>query len=740
MKRKNVFKMFGALMLLGCCNVTMATSVLNFTVLTAIGPATDGKTYQVEPWDLATHKDFLSGGAPRFQLHSVEVKRVDATTILDTVRNTNHTAPTFTSTTGFSEAATLNDSHSWKYMYLFNKTTLPELTPGDDYTITVGIWDGLNNNQWHGNEAAIWCDWDGDGVFDNSSEKIGEFDSDNKDVDSSVGGQNISFKSFTFKVPVNAVVATTRLRVLTGEADGGAVISDPYVPVGCPGEGHDYEIAIAARPLATNLVNGTEILSSAERVKSENLGHISLSWDAIDSESNYELQYDTDPLFSAPQTVGGITTTSYKLGENENLEQFTTYYIWVKGESGTLYSNIIEGNLEGYSTINEVEKYAIKEWEIKGGEDNSRFRLWNVKIDTVADPVESVFNVDTTDAAFRTFWTDVNSSIKYELEKTVEYSLGLTVKDRLNGNWSKAVAWIDWDGDGVFNATDERIAVWPKIGGPSVGTAVTVNFTVPEGAVLGDIKMRVRVVGDGVNVVTQIDASGFADITADIGECQDYSLTILDIKTPAIGLEVVQNGTEVSWTVEDETGVKEYQVVDVATGEVIEVVAAGNRSYSTTLPEGVVAKLVVVDNSGYTQTFVPADGNTVSVVYDLAEGWNLIAMPGDNADTMVLKKATVGGYWGWNGTAYEVIETPAAGQGFWVYSPKAVQTIVTAEKSGAEIALRAGWNLVGPTENINVPEAAHTVYGWNQKYDQILKEGIMVQGIGYWVFAINNEF
>ncbi len=230
--------------------------------------------------------------------------------------------------------------------------------------------------------------------------------------------------------------------------------------------------------------------------------------------------------------------------------------------------------------------------------------------------------------------------------------------------------------------------------------------------------------------------SSISPAVLNIGETDTNIKWAGDSVTPAIGLEVSQEGSEFSWSVATEIGVKEYQVVNAATGEVVEVVVAGNGSYSVTLPEGVEAKLVVVDNSGYRQTFLPADGNIVKVVYDLKEGWNLIAMPGENADISELKDVTVGGIWAWNGAAYETTETPAACQGIWIYAPKTVQAIVTAEKSDVELSLQPGWNLVGPKENITVPEAALTVYGWNETYEQILNDGIMVQGIGYWIFTL----
>ncbi len=212
--------------------------------------------------------------------------------------------------------------------------------------------------------------------------------------------------------------------------------------------------------------------------------------------------------------------------------------------------------------------------------------------------------------------------------------------------------------------------------------------------------------------------------------------TVANGATPALALEVFKEDNILNWTVENEIGVKEYQIVD-ASGALIDTVQAGEGSYSYELTSQSAVKLVVVDHSGYTQTFLPADGNELKVVYNLAEGWNLIAMPGDNADTSELEAATTGNFWAWNGIAYETVEVPVACQGIWVYAPKAVQTIVSYEKCNAEIILESGWNLVGPKENIKVPEVAHTVYSWNDTYQNIATEdALLIQGVGYWIFSL----
>ncbi len=206
--------------------------------------------------------------------------------------------------------------------------------------------------------------------------------------------------------------------------------------------------------------------------------------------------------------------------------------------------------------------------------------------------------------------------------------------------------------------------------------------------------------------------------------------------TPVVGIEVSQTDELLTWTIQDEVNVKEYRVVDAVTGEILQVVTAdGSSVYQVVLPEGVEAKLVVVDNSGFTQTFYPNNGSTVTVEYTLIKGWNLITVPGYNTNLSPLNSATTGDFWIWNGEAYEVATQPEITQGFWVYADDNKTVRLSAEKSTKEISLQTGWNLVGPTKNCYAPEEASIVYAWNEIYEQILDSNILVQGVGYWMFS-----
>jgi len=206
--------------------------------------------------------------------------------------------------------------------------------------------------------------------------------------------------------------------------------------------------------------------------------------------------------------------------------------------------------------------------------------------------------------------------------------------------------------------------------------------------------------------------------------------------TPAIGIQVSQTDDKLTWTVEDEIGVKEYQVfVD---GELFDTIRAeGADFYTIKVPTDAKVKLVVVDESGYKQTYLPEDGNVNIQVYDLKEGWNLIAITSDDADLETLKDETVGVLWGWNGSAYEVIEAAEATDAVWVYSPIEKQVYVSGTKSDAEIKLDLGWNMVGPVENDYIPADADTVYSWSEVYDVIAGEDkVLIGGKGYWIFSL----
>lgn len=205
-----------------------------------------------------------------------------------------------------------------------------------------------------------------------------------------------------------------------------------------------------------------------------------------------------------------------------------------------------------------------------------------------------------------------------------------------------------------------------------------------------------------------------------------------DVPTPALGVALEQTGTLVEWSVEEEISVDFYQLID-AEGNVIAVIYAdGSETYSITLDSDVEVKLVVVDKNGKASNpYSPDKGNEVEGNYSLTEGWNLISVPGENADLSAIEAATIGTLWGWDGSKYVETDAQAAYTGIWVYSDKAQTVSATATKSVTTLELQPGWTLAGPANTVKVPETV-TVFEWNGTYTPTVS---LDNGKGYWFFA-----
>ncbi len=209
--------------------------------------------------------------------------------------------------------------------------------------------------------------------------------------------------------------------------------------------------------------------------------------------------------------------------------------------------------------------------------------------------------------------------------------------------------------------------------------------------------------------------------------------------TPTIGFEAKQLGSTLSWSVEEEIGVKKYVIKDDSGKIITTVIADGSSSYHVELPEGITDVVIeVVDNDGSSQTYAPEDGNRQVTFYDLEKGWNLIAITADNADLTELENVASGAIWAWNEESYTSVESAEATNAVWVYMNSAKQVKIIGEKSDATINLSSGWNLVGPVENIHIPEKVLSTYSWNsisEMYQNITKDSILQEGVGYWLFS-----
>ncbi len=118
------------------------------------------------------------------------------------------------------------------------------------------------------------------------------------------------------------------------------------------------------------------------------------------------------------------------------------------------------------------------------------------------------------------------------------YSFNVLTSNEVATN--QVIAWFDWDGDKVFNNTNEKLILSASIGLP-VANHYMGSVNVPMGAPLGTTRMRIRLhdVQNGANY-TSCDGSTY-------GEVEDYTLQIVDplidqiIEPRAIRLEIYPN-------------------------------------------------------------------------------------------------------------------------------------------------------------------------------------------------------
>ncbi len=226
---------------------------------------------------------------------------------------------------------------------------------------------------------------------------------------------------------------------------------------------------------------------------------------------------------------------------------------------------------------------------------------------------------------------------------------------------------------------------------------------------------------------TSNNSNTFAEVSYD-------SITYIGT-SPAIGLVLTQTDNILAWSVEEERDVRQYQVL--LNGKLFQtILAKGDQYYSVQLPKGKKATLRVVDHSGYSQSYSPRDGNLVTTIYSLSKGWNLIAVTSQNSSLQKLRAKFKSPIWKWNGLAYEVVTSATPTEAVWVYAEEDQTVHVNGRKSKAEVVLEAGWNMVGPVENENIPDGAEAVYSWDGVYDQIVDEHhTLIGGKGYWIFS-----
>ena len=191
------------------------------------------------------------------------------------------------------------------------------LTQGE--TVTASLTSGAGTGT---HAAAVWIDFDDDGIFDSSTERVGTI--------GSIGASATVNISLT--IPADAAIGSHTMRVVY-QYNVAATSIDPCASA-TYGEGEDYTVVITS---------GCEKLSAPSFSITPGINKNTLSWSNITGNQGYKIMYANNSSFTSSTTQDIATNTTSWV---HNGTGGTTYYykILTKGDGST---NCLEGDYSG---------------------------------------------------------------------------------------------------------------------------------------------------------------------------------------------------------------------------------------------------------------------------------------------------------------------------------------------------------------------------------------------------------
>ncbi|MDQ0592700.1 hypothetical protein QFZ37_001069 [Chryseobacterium ginsenosidimutans] len=331
--------------------------------------------------------------------------------------------------------------------------------------------------------TSAWIDFNRNGIFEASEKVIG------------VGTSITTPITATFTVPATSYNGpqTLRMRVIVATS----TINDPCATIS-EGEVEDYAVKIIDLAPCTTApptpIVVTNITASTALV----------SW-INTTGATYTLRYRTG---TGVWTTIANATNPYSI---TNLNASTTYEVQVATICGGT-TGPWSGSMN-FTTL--ASTYCTPTTTSVGNG-----YINNITVTGTNTPAMSNNSGPTT---YTDYSNDVNKIITLARSSTNNtLSVGRTI---LSSTYS-TYAWIDFNGDGVFNNNPSTVPGGERIMnlGYSSTTPVTATFNVPAGAYAGTNKVKMRVI---VYFLTPTDAC--SPLTSD-GEVEDYQVKFVDIQ------------------------------------------------------------------------------------------------------------------------------------------------------------------------------------------------------------------
>ena len=444
--------------------------------------------------------------------------------------------------------------------------SIPNLFAGANATVTLTF--GSDGNQY----SAVWIDFNANGTFDASEYFT---------LGTSAGANGTA--AISVLVPATATLGQTKMRVRGGDDNQPTSAQACGASGSNYGEAEDYLVNIVAQAACTGTPPAISAVASATTACAAT--SIVLSATGVASGTT-GLTYQWQSKLATATTfanISGATTATYTV---TNQAAATDYRLVVTCTASTqsATSNTVSVAQSPFSTCYcTVVSNGASEY-IKG----------------VTLPGAPGFT-NTTGANSTNGYGDFTASTTYTTTMVRGTSNNVSVTVRSNATGSQGGLWVDYNQNGLFDASEYTLVGTSSLTGTDV--VFPVSLAIPTTALAGPTRMRVRWRN---SAFTSADAC-VSGATAWFGETEDYRVTIS--ATPlattsanaAAKLALFPNPTQSAATLTGATAGTTVQVLDVLGRVLLTAKADAAGKADLALPTG-LAKGVYLVRAGQLTT------------------------------------------------------------------------------------------------------------------------------------------
>ena len=385
----------------------------------------------------------------------------------------------FSTTGGATNISNLNSGYtSGGYQDNFASqavTVLPSATFAFNFTVVGGTLG-----------AAIWIDWNNDGVFSNPSERVF--------VTSTYGSGPYNG---TITVPGGLAAGNYRMRVRVDYNNSAP--TDPCVSA-TRTETEDYKITVGVLPPCSGTPTAGAVIVNPASGQPGATYAVSASGFTGASGLTFQWQY-SDTGGSTWTNQGGVTT-SYNNLTGMIAPAFGIVRTWrlvVTCTASGIAANSLTGTFTSAycSSFSTSTEYFIKNFATTGG-------LANISnLNTTQSP--NGYGNYTSQAVSQYPGSAINFTSSFGFQ--TYYTFGFSI-------------WIDWNNDGDFSDSGEQVFV-----SSSYNTSYLSSFSIPMAVVPGNYRMRV--LADYYSTAPSNPCA--LSTTGPYGEVEDYTLQVLSL-------------------------------------------------------------------------------------------------------------------------------------------------------------------------------------------------------------------